>query len=68
MGRGDEQGRVQGAASAVESIGRTLGPIWGNASLQHVNESIPYISAAGFLIFTLLLSVGFCVGEPEPQG
>jgi len=68
VGRGDEQGRVQGAASAVESIGRTLGPIWGNASLQHVNESIPYISAAGFLIFTLLLSVGFCVGEPEPQG
>jgi len=68
VGRGDEQGRVQGAASAVESMGRTLGPIWGNASLQHVNESIPYISAAGFLIFTLLLSVGFYVGEPEPQG
>ena len=68
VGRGDEQGRVQGAASAVESIGRTLGPIWGNASLQHVNESIPYISAAAFLIFTLLLSVGFYVGEPEPQG
>ncbi len=68
VGRGNEQGRVQGAASAVESMGRTLGPIWGNASLQHVNESIPYISAAGFLIFTLLLSVGFYVGEPEPQG
>ena len=30
-GRGDEQGRVQGAASAVESLGRTLGPVWGNA-------------------------------------
>ncbi len=68
VGRGNEQGRVQGAASAVESMGRTLGPIWGNASLQHVNESIPYISAAGFLIFTLVLSVGFYVGEPEPQG
>jgi MFS transporter, DHA1 family, tetracycline resistance protein len=68
VGRGDEQGRVQGAASAVESIGRTLGPIWGNASLQHVNESIPYISAAACLVFTLLLSVGFYVGEPEPQG
>jgi MFS transporter, DHA1 family, tetracycline resistance protein len=68
VGRGDEQGRVQGAASAVESIGRTLGPIWGNASLQHVNESVPYISAAACLVFTLLLSVGFYVGEPEPQG
>ena len=27
--RGDEQGRVQGAASAVESLGRTIGPVWG---------------------------------------
>jgi DHA1 family tetracycline resistance protein-like MFS transporter len=68
VGRGNEQGRVQGAASAVESIGRTVGPIWGNASLQHINESIPYISAATFLAFTLLLSVGLSVGEPEPQG
>jgi multidrug resistance protein len=68
VGRGDEQGRVQGAASAVESIGRTVGPIWGSASLQHVNESIPYISAAAILILTLLLSVGFYVGEPEAQG
>ena len=68
VGRGDEQGRVQGAASAVESIGRTVGPIWGNASLQHVNESIPYISAATFLGFTLLLSLGLSLGEPEPQG
>ena len=31
---GDEQGRVQGAASAVESLRRTIGPVWGNASLQ----------------------------------
>src|SRR5262249_37861861 len=34
VARGDEQGRVQGAASAVESLGRTIGPVWGNASLQ----------------------------------
>jgi len=59
VARGDEQGRVQGAASAVESLGRVAGPIWGNASLQHAGESIPYISAAVFLCFTLLLSVGF---------
>ena len=34
----DEQGRVQGAASAVESLGRTIGPVWGNASLQQFGE------------------------------
>jgi DHA1 family tetracycline resistance protein-like MFS transporter len=59
--RGDEQGRVQGAASAVESLGRTLGPVWGNASLQHFGEGTPYVSAAVFLVMTLLLTLGYHV-------
>jgi len=62
--RAEEQGRVQGAASAVESLGRTIGPVWGSASLQRFGEASPYISAAGFLIMTLLLSVGHRVEEP----
>jgi MFS family permease len=61
--RADEQGRVQGAASALESLGRTIGPVWGSASLQRFGEASPYISAAGFLIMTLLLSVGHRVEE-----
>ena len=67
VARGDEQGRVQGAASAVESLGRVAGPVWGSASLQHVGETIPYISAAGFLGFTLLLSVGFGITDGPDQ-
>jgi multidrug resistance protein len=63
VGRGDEQGRVQGAASAVESLGRTIGPVWGNASLQHFGESTPYISAAALLAVTLLITVGFHVSD-----
>jgi len=63
--RGDEQGRVQGAASAVESLGRTVGPIWGNASLQRFGEGMPYISAAAFLMLTLLITVGYQVTDPE---
>jgi DHA1 family tetracycline resistance protein-like MFS transporter len=63
--RGDEQGRVQGAASAVESLGRTVGPIWGNASLQRFGEGMPYVSAAAFLMVTLLLSVGYQVTDPD---
>jgi len=66
VSRDDEQGRVQGAASAVESLGRTIGPVWGNASLQQYGESTPYISAAAFLLLTLLLSVGFHVTDTEP--
>jgi DHA1 family tetracycline resistance protein-like MFS transporter len=65
VARGNEQGRVQGAASAVESLGRTIGPVWGNASLQHFGESIPYLSAAAFLLLTLVLSVGLQVGDSE---
>ena len=55
----DEQGRVQGAASAVESLGRTVGPIWGNASLQRFGEGMPYLSAAVVLMFTLALTAGY---------
>jgi MFS transporter, DHA1 family, tetracycline resistance protein len=60
----DEQGRVQGAASAVESLGRTVGPVWGNASLQ-LSIGIPYLSAAGFLLLTLLMTVGYRVIDAD---
>src|SRR5262249_42445904 len=50
VARGEEQGRVQGAASAVESLGRTVGPVWGNASLERYGDSVPYISAAVLLL------------------
>jgi MFS transporter, DHA1 family, tetracycline resistance protein len=68
VARGDEQGRVQGAASAVESLGRTIGPVWGNTTLQHFGESTPYVSAAALLIVTLLISSGFQVAESDPIG
>jgi DHA1 family tetracycline resistance protein-like MFS transporter len=61
--RGDEQGRVQGAASAMESLGRTIGPVWGNASLQRFGEGMPYVSAAGLLIVTLVLVIGHQVSD-----
>jgi multidrug resistance protein len=63
--RGDEQGRVQGAASAIESLGRTVGPVWGNAALQRYGDASPYISAAAFLLLTLLLSVGYQVADQD---
>jgi DHA1 family tetracycline resistance protein-like MFS transporter len=66
VARGDEQGRVQGAASAVESLGRTIGPVWGNTTLQHFGESTPYISAAALLVVTLAISAGFQVADSDP--
>lgn len=63
--RGDEQGRVQGVAGALESMGRTVGPIWGNASLQHWSDMVPYISAAALLLVTMLMTVGYHVTDPD---
>ena len=63
VAQGDEQGRVQGAAGAVESLGRTIGPVWGNVSLDRFGDATPYISGAGLLLCALLMSVGFHVGD-----
>ncbi|HYM23150.1 MAG TPA: MFS transporter [Vicinamibacterales bacterium] len=65
VGRGEEQGRVQGAASAVESLGRTIGPVWGNASLERFGESTPYLSAAALLLLTLAIVAGLRLDAGE---
>jgi len=62
-GRGDEQGRVQGAASAVESLGRTIGPVWGNASLQRYGEATPFYSGAVFLVLAVIVVLGHQVTD-----
>ncbi len=54
-----EQGRVQGAAGALESLGRTLGPVWGNGLLQWAGEGTAYGSAAAVLVGTALLSTKY---------
>jgi len=62
-GRGDEQGRVQGAASAVESLGRTFGPVWGNASLDRYGPATPFVSGAAFLVLAVLFVIGHRVSD-----
>ena len=37
---------MQGAAGALESLGRTIGPVWGNGALQLFGEGTAYGSAA----------------------
>jgi MFS transporter, DHA1 family, tetracycline resistance protein len=54
-----EQGRVQGAAGALESLGRALGPIWGNGALEFLGEGAAYGSAALVLIGTAFLTAGY---------
>ncbi len=55
----EEQGRVQGASGALESLGRTIGPIWGNGLLGALGEGIAYLSAAAVLGLLALWSASF---------
>jgi DHA1 family tetracycline resistance protein-like MFS transporter len=64
-----EQGRVQGAAGALESLGRALGPVWGNGSLQWIGTPAPYGSAALLLLGTALLTTRYRpVKRPSVEG
>jgi hypothetical protein len=55
-GSKDEQGTVQGAAGALESLGRAVGPVWGHGALQRFGEGSAYATAAAaFLVTTLLM-------------
>jgi len=60
-----EQGRVQGAAGALESLGRTIGPVWGNGALQFFGEGAAYGSAAVVLLGTAALAAGYERSNPE---
>jgi DHA1 family tetracycline resistance protein-like MFS transporter len=62
-----EQGRVQGAAGALESLGRTIGPMWGNGALEWFGEGSAYASAAVLLIATAALSINYQPKAPDPE-
>ena len=63
-----EQGRVQGAAGALESLGRTIGPVWGNGLLQAAGEGAAYGSAALVLLATAALSTRYQPVRPRANG
>ena len=50
---------MQGAAGALESLGRTIGPVWGNGALQWLGEGAAYGSAALVLLATAALTTRY---------
>lgn len=58
-----EQGRVQGAAGGLESLGRAIGPMWGNGTLQAYGEGAAYGSAAAALLGGAVLIARYHQGE-----
>jgi MFS transporter, DHA1 family, tetracycline resistance protein len=63
-----EQGRVQGAAGALESLGRTVGPVWGNGSLQQFGEGTAYGSAALVLVGAAVLTTRLGIERERVNG
>ena len=61
----EEQGKVQGAAGALESLGRTIGPVWGNGTLQRFGEGTAYVSASAAFLLTSLVMLSY--HQPPPS-
>jgi DHA1 family tetracycline resistance protein-like MFS transporter len=53
----EEQGSIQGTASALESLGRTIGPVWGTAVLQRLGDAAAFGTGAILLLVTAALLV-----------
>ena len=51
-----EQGLAQGAAGALDSLGRTAGPVFGNSMLQHFGEGSAYGAGALVLLTTMAIA------------
>ncbi|HVC20097.1 MAG TPA: MFS transporter [Vicinamibacterales bacterium] len=64
----EEQGRVQGAAGSLESLGRTLGPVWGNGALERFSAGTAYTSAAAVLLVTALVAFAYRPVAGADQG
>jgi hypothetical protein len=58
-GTKDEQGTVQGAAGALESLGRAIGPVWGHGALQRFGEGSAYATAAMVFFATTFLMLNY---------
>jgi DHA1 family tetracycline resistance protein-like MFS transporter len=66
-GSKDEQGTIQGAAGALESLGRAIGPVWGNGALQRFGEGSAYATAALAFFGTIFLMIGYGSGPEQPS-
>jgi hypothetical protein len=64
-GSREEQGTVQGAAGGLESLGRTIGPMWGHGALQRFGEGSAYATAAIAFFATTFVLMSY---QPPSEG
>jgi len=65
-----EQGAVQGVAGALESLGRMVGPVWGNGVLGAVGEGASFASAGVGMVMAGLAAAAMRPGArtKRPKG
>jgi len=63
-----EQGRIQGVSSALEGLGRAVGPVWGNGLLGVVSEGAAFGSAAAVLFATAALAARLPAARGDRPG
>jgi MFS family permease len=66
-GSKEEQGTIQGAAGALESLARAIGPVWGNGALQRFGEGSAYATAALAFFATTFLMIGYGSAAAGPS-
>jgi DHA1 family multidrug resistance protein-like MFS transporter len=63
---GESQGTVMGLNSAVTSLGRVVGPLWGGY-IYEIDLTYPFFSGAATLAFGLLISLVSLRKQAEPR-
>ncbi len=64
----DQQGSLQGVASTLESLGRMVGPVWGNALLGAMGEGVAFGSAAAVMVLAGLRAGRLVAGRAGNRG
>jgi DHA1 family tetracycline resistance protein-like MFS transporter len=64
----DEQGRLQGVSSALEGLGRTVGPLWGNGVLGAYGEGAAFTTAAAVMLATAAVATRIEGPAGGPRG
>jgi MFS family permease len=53
-----ETGLYMGVQQTFGGVARVLGPLWAGWAYDHLGVSVPFLTAAVFVVGTLLLSIG----------
>ena len=63
-----ELGTTMGTAQSFAGMSRTISPLISTVLFQQLGHSIPFLTAAGYMVFVVFLTVGITDAAPEVEG